>query len=99
MQREQLRDTVEPERALSIADNMEIVHQNQQRKSSNNNNVISSAIKALQQFGRFRGANVRMNQSSKNKFNLVATGLCRGCGQNWTTRHSQNWTTTLPCSW
>ena len=38
IQRELLRDTVDPERALSIAVNNEMGHQNQQRISSNNNN-------------------------------------------------------------
>ena len=36
IQRKLLRDTVHPERALSIAINMEIGHQNQQRISSSN---------------------------------------------------------------
>ena len=36
IQRELLRDTVDPERALSFAVNMEMGHQNQQRMSSNN---------------------------------------------------------------
>ena len=38
IQLELLRDNVDPERALSIAVNMELGHQNQQRISSNNNN-------------------------------------------------------------
>ena len=88
IQRELLRDTVEPERVLSIAVNVGIGHQNQQRLSSNNNNVNSSAINAIQ-FSRFRGANVRMKQSSRNTFNREAAGLCRGCGQNWTSTHRQ----------
>ena len=37
IQRELLRDTVDPDRALSVAVYMEMGHQNQQRISSNNN--------------------------------------------------------------
>ena len=67
IQRELLRDTVDPERALSIAVNMEMGHQYQQRISSNNNNnnsATGSATIAIQSFNRFRGANIRGNQSS-----------------------------------
>ena len=62
IQRELLRDTIDPERALSIAANMEMGHQNQQRTSSNNNNnnsATGSAINAVQSFNRFCGANKR----------------------------------------
>ena len=38
---------------------------------------------------RFRGANARMNQSSRNTPNRAATCLCRGCDQNWTSTHRQ----------
>ena len=38
IQRELLRDTIDTERALSIAVNKQMGHQNQQRTSSNNNN-------------------------------------------------------------
>ena len=63
IQSELLRDTVDPERALNIAVNMEMGHQNQQRISSNNNNNASgSAINAIQSFNRFRSANARGNQ-------------------------------------
>ena len=67
IQREILRDTVDPERALSIAVKMEMDHQNQQPISSNNNNNDSrtgSAINAIQLFKRFHGANTRGNQSN-----------------------------------
>ena len=64
IQRELLRDTVDPERAFSTAVNMEMGHQNQQRISSNNNNSASgSTINAIQSVNRFRGANARGNQS------------------------------------
>ena len=48
IQRE-LRDTVDPERCLSIAVNMKMGHQNQQRISSNNNNnsATGSATNAI----------------------------------------------------
>ena len=46
IQRELLRDTVEPERATSIAVKMEMGHQNQQRIPSNNSNGVN----AKQQF-------------------------------------------------
>ena len=82
IQRELLRDTVEPEKALSVAVNMEMGHQNQQRISSNNNNVKGSAINAIQQFSGFLGANAQMNQSIRNTFNRATTGLCKGYGQN-----------------
>ena len=62
IQRKLLRDTVEPERTLSIAVNKDMGHQNQQRISSNNNNANSNAINAVQSFNRFRGANARINQ-------------------------------------
>ena len=80
IQRELFRDTVDPERTLSIAVDMENGHQNQQRISSNNNNVNSSAINEKHQLSRFHG---------ENTFNRAATGLCRGCGQNWTSIHCQ----------
>ena len=82
IQRELLRDRVEKARSITV--NMDIGHQNQKQISSNNNNVNSSSINAIQQFSRFCGANVRMNQSSRTACNLAATGRCRGCGQNWT---------------
>ena len=92
IQRELLRHTVGPERALSIAGNMEMGHENQQRISSNNNNSNSatgSAINAIQSFSRFRGANTRGNQSSRTTLNPAAIDQCRGCGQNWTPTHRQ----------
>ena len=71
-----LRDTVDPERALSIAVNMEMGHQNQQRISSNNNNnnhsATGRAINAIQSFNRFRGANSRGNQSGRVAVNRAA---------------------------
>ena len=54
IQRELLRDTVDPERALSLAVNMEMGHQNQQRISSNkNNSAAGSTVNAIQPFNRF----------------------------------------------
>ena len=85
MQREFLRDTEEPERALSIAVIMEMGHQNQQRISSYNSNGVN----VKQQFNQFRGANVRLNQTNRTTFNRESTGLCRGCGQNWTPTRRQ----------
>ena len=90
IQRQLLRDTVDPERALSIVVNMEMGHQNQQRISSNNNNNASgSAINAIQSFNRFRGANARGNQTGRITINRAAIGQCRGCGQTWTPTHRQ----------
>ena len=88
IQRELLRDTVDAERALSIAVNIEMGHQNQQRISSNNNNnnsATGSAINAIQSFNRFRGANACGNQSGRVAVNRAAIGQRRGCGQVWTT--------------
>ena len=85
IQRELLRDTVDAERALSIAVNTEMGHQNQQRISSNNNNsATGSTINAIQSFNRFRGANARRNQSGRVTVNRAAIGQCRGLGQVWT---------------
>ena len=91
IQRKLFRDTFDPERALSIAVNMEMGHQNQQRISSNNNNnsTTGSAINAMQSFNRFLGANARENQSGRGAFNRAAISQCRGCGQVWTTIHRQ----------
>ena len=72
VQCELLRDAVDPERAIRIAVNMEMGHQNQQRISSNNNNNNNAngpAINAKQSFSRFRGANARGNQSGRNSYN------------------------------
>ena len=88
IQRKLLRDTVDPERALSIAVNMEMGHQNQQRISSNNG-ATGSTVNAIQSFNRFRGAGVRGNQSSRAVVNRASVGQCRGCGQAWTTTHRQ----------
>ena len=63
-----LRDTVEPDRALNIAVNMELGHQIQQQISSNNNNndnANGNTINAIQSFNRFRGANASVNQSAE----------------------------------
>ena len=50
-QRELLRDTVDPERALSIAVNMEMGNQNQQRiSSSNDNGAANNTINAIQSY-------------------------------------------------
>ena len=88
IQRELLRDTVDPERALSMAVNMEMGHQNQQRISSNNVST-SSTVNAIQSFNRFRGAGVRGNQSGRTVVNRALVGHCRGCGLAWTTTHRQ----------
>ena len=90
IQRELLRDTVDTERALSIAVNMEMGHQNQQRISSNNNSgTNSTAITAIQSFNRFRGENTRGNSSGRVTINRAAICQCIGCGQTWTTTHRQ----------
>ena len=90
IQRELLRDTVDPERALSIAVNMEMGNQNQQRIStSNNNSSANSTIKAKQSYNRFRGASARGNPTGRVAVNRAALGQCRGCGQAWTTTHRQ----------
>ena len=82
VQRELLRETVDPERALIIAVNMTMGHQNQQRISSNNNNsATSSTINAIQSFNGFRSAGARGNQSGRVAVNRAAMGQCRGCGQ------------------
>ena len=88
IQRELLRDTVDPERALSMAVNMEMGHQNQQRFSSNNNNsVAGSTVNVIQSCNRFRGAGARGNPSGRVAVNRAAIGQCRRCGQVWTTTH------------
>ena len=90
IQRELLRDTVGPERALRISVNMEMGHQNQQRISSNNNNSASgSTVNAIQPFNRFRGAGARGNQSGRVAVNRATVCQCRGCGQAWTATHRQ----------
>ena len=88
IQRELLRHTVDPDRAISIAVNMKMEYQNQQRISSNKNANVN-AINAIQSFNRFRGANARVNQSGIISFNRAANSQCRGCGQNWTSTHRQ----------
>ena len=88
IQRELLRDTVDPERALSIAVNMEMGHQNQQRISSNNS-ATGSTVNAIQSFNQFRGANVRGNQSGRTVVKRASVGQCRGCVQSWTPTHRQ----------
>ena len=86
IQRELLRDTVDPERALSIAVNMEMGNQNQQRiSSSNNNREANSTINAIQSYNRFRGASARGNPTGRVAVNRAPIGQCRGCGQAWTT--------------
>ena len=89
IQRELLRDTVDPENALSIAVNMEMGHQNQQRISSNNNSAAGSTVNAIQLFNRFRGANARGNQPRRVAINRATVVQCQGCGQAWTTTHRQ----------
>ena len=75
IQQELLRDTVDLERALSIAVNMEMEHQNQQLISSNKSNANSNAVITIQSFTRFRGANDHINQSGRNSFNRGAIGF------------------------
>ena len=90
IQRELLRDTVDPERALSIAVNMEMGNQNQQRISSNNNNsAADNTINAIQSYNRFRGASARGNPTGRVAVNPAPTGHSKGCGQAWTTTHRQ----------
>ena len=90
IQRELLLDTVDPERALSIAVNMEMGHQNQQTISSNNNNsAANNTINAIQPYNRFRGASARGNQTCRVAVNREAIGQRRGFGQAWTTTHRQ----------
>ena len=88
IQRELLRDTVDPERAVSIAVNMEMSHQYQQRISSNNG-ATGNTVTAIQSFNRFCGAVARGNQSGRVVANRAAVFQCRGCGQAWTTTHRQ----------
>ena len=88
IQRELLRDTVVPERALSIAVNMEMGQYNQQRISSNNG-ATGNTVNLMQSFNRFRGAGARGNQSGRVAVNRASVGQCRGCGQTWTTTHRQ----------
>ena len=89
IQRELLRDTVDTERALSMAVNMEMGHQNQQKISSNNYSAAGSTVNAIQPFNSFRGANARGNQPGRVAVNRATVGQCRGCGQAWTTTHRQ----------
>ena len=87
---ELFRDTIDPERALSIAVNMEMDRRNQQRISSNNNNSASgSTINAIQAVIRFRGTNARRNQSGRVTVNRALIGQCRRCGQAWTPTYRQ----------
>ena len=90
IQRELLPDTVDPERALSIAVNMEMRNQNQQRtSSSNNNSVANNTINVIQSYNRFRGASARGNPTGRVAVNRAPIGQCRGCGRSWTTTHRQ----------
>ena len=88
IQREFLRDTVDPEKALSIAVNIEMGHQNQQRISSNNG-ATGNTVNVIQSFNRFGGAGARGNQSGRVAVNHASVGQCRGCGQALTTTHRQ----------
>ena len=77
IQRELLRDTVDPERALSIAVNMEMGNQNQQRiSSSNNNSTANITINAIQSYNRFRGASAHGNQTGRVAVNRAPIGQC-----------------------
>ena len=88
IQREFLRDTEDPDRALSKTVNCEyeMGHQNQQRISSNNNknNANGNAINAIQSFN-------SVKQSGLISFNRAANSQCRCSGQNWTSTHRQVW--------
>ena len=67
-----LKDTFEPERALSIAINIEMGNKNQQRISSNNNGV-----NAIQDFTRFLCANTFAQQRNRNTFNREQMAFVR----------------------
>ena len=88
IQRELFRDTVDPERALSIAVNMEMGHLNQQRISSNNG-ATGNTVNVIQSFNRFGDTGARGNQSGRVAVNHASVGQCRGCGQALTTTHRQ----------
>ena len=88
IQRKLLRDTVDPEKALSIAVKMDMGHQNQQRISSNNG-ATGSTVNAIQSFNRIRGAGWRGNQSGRVTVNRASAGQCRGGDQAWTSTHRQ----------
>ena len=79
IQRKNLRDTVEPERALSIGINMEMSQQNQQRIASNNN----SGVNAILQFTRYWGANACKKQRNRNTFNREKNFLYWEYGRIW----------------
>ena len=83
--RELLRDTLEPERALSIAVNMELGRHNQQLISYNN----TSGLNVVQQFNRFHGPNACTQHQNRSTLDLKANSLCRNCGQKWKTTHCQ----------
>ena len=90
IQRELFRDTFDPERALSIAVNMEMGNQNQQPiSSSNNNSAANNTINARRSYNRFRGASARGNPTGRVAVNRAPIGQCSGCGQAWTTTHRQ----------
>ena len=84
IQRKLLRDTIEPETAISLAVNKDLGHQNQQSNSNNNNRVC-----AIQQFTQFRSASIRVQQENRTTFNSESDGICRKCRQNWTSTHCQ----------
>ena len=76
-QRELLRDTKDPDRALSIAVNMGMRHQNQQQiSSSNNNKAIGNAFNVIQSINRLRGPNARVKQSCRISLNRAANSQC-----------------------
>ena len=85
IQRELLRDTVDPKIALSIAVNMEMGHQ----RISSNNGATGSTMNTIQSFNRFRGEAARGNQSVRVAVNRASVGQCRGFDQAWTTTHRQ----------
>ena len=78
IQRELLCDTVNPERALSIAVNMEMGNQNQQRiSSSNNNSTENNTINAIQSYNRVRGASAHGNPTGRVTVNRAPIGQCK----------------------
>ena len=85
IQRELLCDTIEVERAISIAVNMEVGHQNQQQISSLN----TSDVNINEQLNRLRGANARPQQRGRNSINGDSNGLCSNYRQKWTPSHRQ----------
>ena len=80
IQRELLRDTVRPEKALNIAKKkIKMGYQNQQQISSNN----ASGVNIVQQVTRFRGANAESQQIRQNPVNREPNVTCIFCAKVW----------------